>query len=48
MVWSRCSKNTSADIVEKLNKEINAVHADPKPKARLRELGRMGLALPAL
>ena len=32
-------KNTSADIVEKLNGEINAVLADPKVIARLAELG---------
>jgi tripartite-type tricarboxylate transporter receptor subunit TctC len=30
-------KNTPADIVDKLNKEINAVLADPKIKARLTE-----------
>jgi tripartite-type tricarboxylate transporter receptor subunit TctC len=32
-------KDTPADIVEKLNKEINAALADPKMKARLAELG---------
>ena len=32
-------KNTPAEIVEKLNKEINAALADPKMKARLAELG---------
>jgi len=32
-------KNTSAAIVEKLNKEINAALADPKLKARLADLG---------
>jgi tripartite-type tricarboxylate transporter receptor subunit TctC len=32
-------KDTPADIVEKLNKEINAALADPKMKARLTELG---------
>ena len=32
-------KNTPADVVDKLNKEINAVLADPKLKARLAELG---------
>lgn len=31
--------NTPADIVDKLNREINAVLADPKLKARLVELG---------
>jgi tripartite-type tricarboxylate transporter receptor subunit TctC len=30
---------TPADIVEKLNRDINAVLADPKLKARLVELG---------
>jgi len=37
-------KNTPAEIVEKLNKEINAGLADPKMKARLADLG--GTALP--
>jgi len=37
-------KNTPADIVDKLSKEINAGLADPKLKARLAELG--GTVLP--
>jgi tripartite-type tricarboxylate transporter receptor subunit TctC len=37
-------KNTPAEIVEKLNKEINAALADPKMKARLADLG--GTVLP--
>jgi tripartite-type tricarboxylate transporter receptor subunit TctC len=32
-------KNTSPEIVDKLNKEINAALVDPKMKARLTELG---------
>ena len=32
-------KNTPADIIEKLNREINAGLADPKLKARLADLG---------
>ena len=32
-------KDTPADIVGKLNKDINAALADPKVKARLIELG---------
>jgi tripartite-type tricarboxylate transporter receptor subunit TctC len=32
-------KNTPADIVERLNREINAGLADPKLKARLGEMG---------
>ena len=32
-------RNTPADIVEKLNREINAALADPKAKARIAELG---------
>jgi tripartite-type tricarboxylate transporter receptor subunit TctC len=32
-------KNTSAEIVERLNTEINAALADPKIKARLADLG---------
>jgi tripartite-type tricarboxylate transporter receptor subunit TctC len=37
-------KSTPAEIVDKLNKEINAALADPKMKARLAELG--GTPLP--
>jgi tripartite-type tricarboxylate transporter receptor subunit TctC len=37
-------KNTPAEIVEKLNKEINAALADPEMKARLADLG--GAVLP--
>ena len=32
-------KNTPAEIIDKLNKEMNAVLADPKSKARFAELG---------
>jgi tripartite-type tricarboxylate transporter receptor subunit TctC len=32
-------KNTAAEIVDKLNREINAGLADPKLKARFGELG---------
>jgi tripartite-type tricarboxylate transporter receptor subunit TctC len=38
-------KNTPADIVDKLNREINAGLADPKMKARLADLGGDVLAL---
>src|SRR5262249_18634555 len=37
-------KNTPAEIVDKLNKEVNAALADPKMKARLADLG--GVVLP--
>ena len=37
-------KNTPAEIIDKLNKEINAGLADPKMKARLADLG--GTVLP--
>jgi tripartite-type tricarboxylate transporter receptor subunit TctC len=36
-------KNTPAEIVDKLNKEINAGLADPKTKARLADLGGTAL-----
>ena len=36
-------KNTPAEIVDKLNKEINAALADPKLKARFAELGATAL-----
>ena len=32
-------KNTPAEIIDKLNREINAALADPKMKARLADLG---------
>jgi len=32
-------RNTPADIIDKLNKEINAALADPKIKSRLDDLG---------
>ena len=38
-------KNTPAEVIEKLNHEINAGLADPKIKARLADLGNIGLAL---
>jgi tripartite-type tricarboxylate transporter receptor subunit TctC len=37
-------KNTPAEIVDKLNKEINAGLADPNIKARLADLGGTPLA----
>jgi tripartite-type tricarboxylate transporter receptor subunit TctC len=37
-------KNTPAEIVDKLNKEINAALADPKFKARLADLGGTALS----
>jgi tripartite-type tricarboxylate transporter receptor subunit TctC len=46
ILWSGVGvpKNTPTEIVEKLNKEINAALADPKLKARLADLG--GTVLP--
>ena len=38
-------KNTPAEIVEKLNKEINGGLADPMMKARLADLGGAVVAL---
>ena len=37
-------RNTPAEIVDKLNKEINAALADPKLKARLADLGGTALS----
>jgi tripartite-type tricarboxylate transporter receptor subunit TctC len=37
--------NTPADIINKLNKEINAALADPKMKARLADLGSTAMPL---
>jgi hypothetical protein len=39
-------KGTPAEIVEKLNKEINAAISDPDMKARLADLGGIVLAGP--
>jgi tripartite-type tricarboxylate transporter receptor subunit TctC len=36
-------KNTPADIVDRLNREINAGLTDPKLKARLAEMGAWAL-----
>jgi len=36
-------RNTPAEIIDKLNKEINAALADPKVKARLAEWGATAL-----
>jgi tripartite-type tricarboxylate transporter receptor subunit TctC len=38
-------KNTPTEIVDKLNKEINAALANPKIKAQLADLGGIVLAL---
>jgi tripartite-type tricarboxylate transporter receptor subunit TctC len=38
-------RNTPAEIVDKLNKEINAALADPKIGARFADLGGTPLAL---
>jgi tripartite-type tricarboxylate transporter receptor subunit TctC len=38
-------RSTPDEIVEKLNKEINAILADPKMKARLADLGAVGFVL---
>ncbi len=38
------AKNTPVEVVDKLNKEINAALADPKIKARLADLGGTVLA----
>ena len=44
--WSgRCApRNTPTDIINRLNKEINACLADPKTKARVADLGATTLA----
>jgi tripartite-type tricarboxylate transporter receptor subunit TctC len=39
-------RNTPAEIVDKLNREINAALADPRTKARLADLG--GTVFPGL
>jgi tripartite-type tricarboxylate transporter receptor subunit TctC len=38
-------KNTPAEIVDKLNKEINTALADPKFKARLADLGGVPISM---
>jgi tripartite-type tricarboxylate transporter receptor subunit TctC len=38
-------KNTPAEIIDKLNKEINAALADPKVKARIADLGNVPMPM---
>jgi tripartite-type tricarboxylate transporter receptor subunit TctC len=38
-------KNTPTEIVDRLNKEINAAIADPKARAQLADVGGTSLAL---
>jgi tripartite-type tricarboxylate transporter receptor subunit TctC len=38
-MWVRAPKNTPAEIIDRLNKEINAGLADPKVMARFSDLG---------
>ena len=45
MVRVGVPKNTAAEIVDKLNKEINAALADPKIKARLADLGAVPMPM---
>jgi tripartite-type tricarboxylate transporter receptor subunit TctC len=45
VVWHRCSKNTPAEIVDTLNREVNAGLADPQIKERFANIGGTGLAL---
>jgi len=40
-------KNTPTEIIDKLNKEINAALADPKIKARLADLGSVPMPMSA-
>jgi len=43
-VWGLgAPRNTPTEIIDKLNKEVNAAFADPKMKARLADLGGMPL-----
>ena len=39
-------RNTPAEIIDKLNREVSAALADPKMKTRLADLGGTGLAGP--
>jgi tripartite-type tricarboxylate transporter receptor subunit TctC len=45
-VWNGVGapKNTPAEIIDKLNREVNATLADPRVKARFADLGGMALA----
>jgi tripartite-type tricarboxylate transporter receptor subunit TctC len=40
-------KNTPAEIIDKLNKEVNAALADPKFKAHLADLGGVPMSMTA-
>ena len=39
MVWHRAPKATPAEIVDTLNREVNAVLGEPAVKVRMAELG---------
>ena len=45
MVWLGAPKGTSTEIIEKLNKEIDAIVAEPNMKARLVGLGLQPMSL---
>ena len=45
MVGVGAPKRAPVEIIEKLNREINAALADPKIKARLADLGATALVL---
>jgi tripartite-type tricarboxylate transporter receptor subunit TctC len=38
-------RNTPTEIIDKLNKEINAALADPKIKARLADMGAVPMSM---
>ena len=44
MVWVVAPKDTPAEIIDRLNKEINAVLADPAMTTRLADIGGTPLA----
>jgi hypothetical protein len=39
VAWCWRARNTAAEIIDRLNREINAGLADPKMKARLTDFG---------
>jgi tripartite-type tricarboxylate transporter receptor subunit TctC len=47
LVRGRRAKNTPTEIVDKLNREINAGLADPKIKERLADLGGVPMPMTA-
>ena len=45
MDWHQCAKKCPVEIINRLNREINAALTDPKIKTRLTELGGQQMSM---